>query len=88
VRPVGFGCARLDRQERVPGWRQDRQARATSLVSGAGGLGGEIAAGLARKGTGVVHIADAGIVDSRTSTARSSSERASTGTRPKRRAGS
>lgn len=63
-------CSRLnslvrvsDRQERVPGWRQDRISRAKLLIAGAGGLGGEIALGLARKGAGVVHIADPGIVD-------------------------
>ncbi len=52
-----------DRQERVPGWDQARLARAKVLLVGAGGLGGELGAGMVRKGIGILLIADPGVVD-------------------------
>jgi len=47
-----------DRQERVPGFSQERFSELTVLVVGAGALGGEIAEGLVRKGVGTVRILD------------------------------
>ncbi len=52
-----------DRQERIPGWRQDRLSDARIVLVGAGGTGSEYALGAARKGTGVLHIVDQGLVE-------------------------
>lgn len=46
------------RQDRIPGFSSAALARATVLCVGAGGLGGEICSGLAKKGIGRLHIAD------------------------------
>jgi molybdopterin/thiamine biosynthesis adenylyltransferase len=52
-----------DRQTRVRGFEQDRLTEATVLLVGAGGLGGEIGEGLARKGVGKLVICDEDIVE-------------------------
>lgn len=46
------------RQERIVGWDQQRLSKATILIAGAGGIGGEIGEGLVQKGVGHVHFAD------------------------------
>lgn len=50
--------AATDRQERVPGFDQEAFSRACVLLIGAGGLNGEVAEGLARKGVGSLKIFD------------------------------
>lgn len=52
-----------DRQTRVRGFDQERFSEATVLLVGAGGLGGEIGEGLARKGVGELVICDEDIVE-------------------------
>jgi molybdopterin/thiamine biosynthesis adenylyltransferase len=52
-----------DRQARVPGFSQEALSELTILLVGAGALGGEIAAGLVRKGVGVLKILDFDTVD-------------------------
>lgn len=47
-----------DRQERVPGFNQSVMDNLQVLQIGAGGLGGEIAQGLVRKGVGALRIFD------------------------------
>jgi molybdopterin/thiamine biosynthesis adenylyltransferase len=57
--PVLRGVLRVsDRQERLERWDQGQLARATVVVAGGGGVGGEVAEGLARKGVGRVIVAD------------------------------
>lgn len=51
-----------DRQERVPGFKQAALCNSIITMIGAGGLGGEIAGGLIRKGLGVIKIFDGDIV--------------------------
>jgi len=62
-------CTSLDtltrvsaRQELIPEWDQEVYASATIMMVGAGGLGGEVAEGLTRKGAGRLHICDPDIV--------------------------
>jgi len=50
------------RQELIPEWDQEVYASATIMMVGAGGLGGEVAEGLTRKGIGELHICDPDIV--------------------------
>ncbi len=52
-----------DRQERIAGFDQSVIDDASILVVGAGGIGGEIAEGLVRKGVGELTICDEDIVD-------------------------
>jgi len=52
-----------DRQERVPGFNQSIMSNMRVLQIGAGGLGGEIAQGLVRKGVGVLRIFDGDTVE-------------------------
>jgi molybdopterin/thiamine biosynthesis adenylyltransferase len=52
-----------DRQERVEGFDQSVMNRLTVLQIGAGGLGGEIAQGLVRKGVGSIKISDEDTVE-------------------------
>lgn len=52
-----------DRQERVPGWNQQRLSAARILIAGAGGIGCLVAEALTRQGAGEIHIVDPGIVD-------------------------
>lgn len=47
-----------DRQERIPGFEQERFSRLSVALIGAGGLGGEIGEGLVRKGIGCLKIFD------------------------------
>ena len=47
-----------DRQEKVPGYKQEIMNQLTVSLIGAGGLGGEIARGLVRKGVGCLKIFD------------------------------
>ncbi|MFQ5693528.1 MAG: ThiF family adenylyltransferase [Nitrospinota bacterium] len=47
-----------DRQERLEGFRQEALRRLKVVLVGAGGLGGEIGEGLARKGVGELTILD------------------------------
>jgi molybdopterin/thiamine biosynthesis adenylyltransferase len=51
-----------DRQERVPGFRQDSLHAARVVLIGAGGLGGEVGEGLVRKGVGTLEILDPDLV--------------------------
>ena len=51
-----------DRQDRVPGWDQHRLSRASVLLVGSAGLGGEVAEGLVLKGVGTLHACDPDIV--------------------------
>jgi len=53
----------FDRQSRIPGFDQERLNSATVVLIGAGGLGGEIGEGLARKGVGRIKIFDADVVE-------------------------
>lgn len=52
----------FDRQSRVPNFDQGKLARATVLLIGAGGIGGEIGEGLVRKGVGHLVISDGDVV--------------------------
>ncbi len=52
-----------DRQERVPGFKQEIMNNLTVVLIGAGGLGGEIAEGLVRKGVGKLIIFDGDSVE-------------------------
>lgn len=47
-----------ERQERVPGFIQEKLNSLTVMLVGAGGLNGEVAVGLARKGVGCLKIFD------------------------------
>lgn len=47
-----------DRQERIPGWRQDRLSQGRALVVGAGALGNEVVKNLALMGIGYILVAD------------------------------
>ena len=51
-----------DRQERVPGFRQDKLHASRVVLIGAGGLGGELGEGLVRKGVGTLEILDSDLV--------------------------
>jgi len=53
-----------DRQEKVPGFKQSVMDALCVLQIGAGGLGGEIAQGLVRKGVGKLMIFDGDTVES------------------------
>ena len=57
------GVSVTDRQERAPGFLQKRLSSATIGIIGAGGLGGEVAEGLVRKGVGTIWITDHDTVD-------------------------
>lgn len=52
-----------DRQDKLDGFDTRVLTRAGVLLIGAGGLGGEIARGLARKGIGSTHICDHDVVE-------------------------
>jgi adenylyltransferase/sulfurtransferase len=47
----------------VPGFAQRRLSEATLVLAGAGGLNGEVAEGLVRKGAGCLKIADGDVVE-------------------------
>jgi len=51
------------RQGLIPGFDQNKLSKLRVLVVGAGGLGGEVAEGLARKGVGEIHIFDSDFVE-------------------------
>ena len=51
-----------DRQERIPGWEQEKETQATGLLVGAGGIDGEMCEGAVQKGLGIVHVADPDVV--------------------------
>lgn len=53
----------FDRQVRIPGFEQERLNSAIVVLIGAGGLGGEIGEGLARKGIGRIKLLDADVVE-------------------------
>ena len=53
-----FNESLTDRQEKVLGFRQSVMDSLRVLQIGAGGLGGEIAQGLARKGVGTIKLFD------------------------------
>jgi len=53
----------LDRQERVPGFNQNKLSNLVISMIGAGGLGGEIGEGLIRKGIFCLKIFDGDIVE-------------------------
>lgn len=55
--------ALTDRQELVPGFKQESLARASAAVIGCGGLGSNIAYGLVRKGIGKLMLMDRDVVD-------------------------
>jgi adenylyltransferase/sulfurtransferase len=57
------GESTTDRQERIPGFRQEIMNRSTALLIGAGGLGGEIGEGLVRKGIGCLKVFDGDTVE-------------------------
>lgn len=50
------------RQERIAGWEQSRLSAARVVLLGAGGMGGELAEGMAQKGVGTVFVADGDFV--------------------------
>lgn len=50
--------ATTDRQERIPGFDQERFSRLCAVLIGAGGLNGETAEGLVRKGIGCLKLFD------------------------------
>jgi molybdopterin/thiamine biosynthesis adenylyltransferase len=52
-----------DRQERIPGFKQETMNRLRVVLIGAGGLGGEIGEGLVRKGAGCLKIFDGDTVE-------------------------
>ena len=53
----------FERQTGIPGFDQGKLNAATVVLVGAGGLGGEIGEGLARKGIGRIKIFDADVVE-------------------------
>lgn len=53
----------LDRQDRIPGFSSGALAQSHVLLIGAGGLGGQVAGGLVRKGTGRLTICDPDVVE-------------------------
>ena len=53
----------FERQSRIPGFAQEKLESATVVLIGAGGLGGEIGEGLARKGIGRIKLFDADVVE-------------------------
>jgi len=64
LRHRGLGAEALyDRYERVPGASQKALSEARVVLVGAGGLGGEVGAGLARKGIGQLTMYDHDAVD-------------------------
>lgn len=52
-----------DRQDRIPGFDTARLARARVLLVGCGGLNGNVAVGLARKGVGHLDLCDDDVVE-------------------------
>ena len=63
VEPSVYGeDAVHDRQERVPGFLQDRLHAAKVVLIGGGGLGSEVGEGLVRKGVGTLEILDPDLV--------------------------
>jgi adenylyltransferase/sulfurtransferase len=52
-----------DRQERVPGFDQERFSKLIALLIGAGGLNGEVAEGLVRKGIACLKLCDPDVVE-------------------------
>lgn len=57
------GAKITDRQENVPGFNQEVMNNLSVVLIGAGGLGGEIAEGLVRKGVGKLMIFDGDTVE-------------------------
>jgi molybdopterin/thiamine biosynthesis adenylyltransferase len=57
------GESTTDRQERIPGFRQEIMNQLRVVLIGAGGLGGEIGEGLVRKGAGCLKIFDGDTVE-------------------------
>lgn len=57
------GASITDRQEKIPGFKQDIMNKLTVILIGAGGLGGEIGEGLVRKGVGCLKIFDGDTVE-------------------------
>ena len=57
------GESTTDRQERIPGFKQEIMNRLRVVLIGAGGLGGEIGEGLVRKGVGCLKIFDGDTVE-------------------------
>lgn len=64
IKPSNHGEAGITaRQENVPGFSQQVMQSLTVLLIGAGGIGGEIAHGLVRKGVGTLKIFDGDSVE-------------------------
>jgi len=57
------GAEVADRQDRVPGFSTEVFGRSRLVLIGAGGLGGGIATGVARKGIGQIDIVDPDVVE-------------------------
>src|SRR5262249_28018525 len=53
----------FDRQERIAGFNQEKLAQANALFIGAGGIGGEVAEGLCRKGIGAITFLEHDVVE-------------------------
>jgi len=64
IKPKDAGGENItDRQERIPGFKQEIMNRLRVVLIGAGGLGGEIGEGLVRKGVGYLKIFDGDTVE-------------------------
>lgn len=57
------GETATDRQERIPGFKQETMNRLSAVLIGAGGLGGEIGEGFVRKGVRCLRIFDGDAVE-------------------------
>ncbi len=71
--PLTVRCKRLvpknakaekvsDRQEKIPGWNQEKLSSATVVMQGAGGIGSVVSRALVRQGVGALHLCDPDIV--------------------------
>jgi molybdopterin/thiamine biosynthesis adenylyltransferase len=64
IKPKDTGTENVtDRQERIPGFKQETMNRLRVALIGAGGLGGEIGEGLVRKGAACLKIFDGDTVE-------------------------